>query len=97
MERPGARRPYPRITESDETHKSTSKLPMATTRIVDLSIRLQLEENNDRLVYKAFKNLDHHSQSLNQSLSYISDTPLLVDLKVRKSNSNRSPRVELAI
>ena len=56
-----------------------------------MSIGLQLEDNDDRLVYEAFKDLDDHAQSTNQSLSYIRDTPLLVDLELKKSNSKMRP------
>ncbi|KAL8645638.1 MAG: hypothetical protein Q9210_006598 [Variospora velana] len=79
-------------TEADKTWKE-----LTTTRMVDCSLGLFLEEPICDLISKAFKNLGDYEQSLNQSMSYIRHTPLLLDLELKKTNQARDPQVQLAI
>ena len=79
------------------TRESSSEGLSTTARMVDLSLGLVLKEEDEIIVHRAFGNMLDHDQSLNQSLSYIRDTPLLVNFELKKSYSDRDPRVQLAI
>lgn len=94
MERPGGE-----ILEIEtvRTHDSTTESPSTTSRMVDLSIGLGLKRDDERTVAHAFSKMPDHDQSLNQSLSYIKDTPLLVDIELKKTYADRDPRVQLAV
>ena len=65
--------------------------------MVDLSIGLDLDEDEEEIVDIAFNKMPDNDQSLNQSLSYIKDTPLLVDIELKKLWGDRDPRVQLAV
>ena len=65
--------------------------------MVDLSIGLDLNRDDERTVDSAFNKMLDNDQSLNQSLSYIKDTPLMVDIELEKTYGNRDPRVQLAV
>ena len=65
--------------------------------MVDLSIGLDLEEDDEDIVDAAFNKMPDNDQSLNQSLSYVKDTPLLVDIELKRTYADRDPRVQLAV
>ena len=94
MERPDGR---PVEIETIETRESTSDTPATTSRMVDLSIGLHLETRDAKFVKRAFGNMLDHDQSLNQSLSYIRSTPLLVDIELKKTNFIYDAKVQLAV
>ncbi|KAL8904219.1 MAG: hypothetical protein Q9207_003407 [Kuettlingeria erythrocarpa] len=79
-------------TEADKTWKDLS-----TVRMVDCSLGLFLDEPVCDLISKAFRNINDYEQSLNQSMSYIRHTPLLLDFELKKTNQARDPQVQLAI
>ena len=79
------------------TSESTTDSPTTTSRMVDLSIGLDLDEDDEEIVDTAFNKMPDNDQSLNQSLSYIKDTPLLVDIELKKSWGDCDPRVQLAV
>ena len=83
--------------ETTESRESTSDTPSTTSRMIDLSIGLDLKLEDEETVDLAFNKMLDHDQSLNQSLSYIKDTPLLVDFELKKTYSDRDPKVQLAI
>lgn len=110
MLRPGERRPTDESSQgNDESSrgKGTGKgkeceadktwKELTTTRMVDYSLGLFLEEEICDVISKAFKNMGDYEQSLNQSMSYILHTPLLLDLELKKTNQARDPQVQLAI
>ncbi|KAI4182004.1 MAG: hypothetical protein LQ346_006664 [Caloplaca aetnensis] len=99
MLRPGERWPTDesskgkgKETEVDKTWKD-----LWTVRMVDCSLGLFLDEPVCDLISKAFRNIRDNEQSLNQSMSYIRHTPLLLDLELKKTNQARDPQVQLAI
>ena len=94
MERPDGKKLE---AETVETRETASESTTTTTRMVDLSIGLVLKRVDEVLVMDAFSNMVDHDQSLNQSLSYIRATPLIIDLELKKVYSNREPAVQLAI
>ena len=83
--------------ETTNIREGASDTPTTTSRMVDLSIGLDLDEDDEEIVDIAFNKMPDNDQSLNQSLSYIKDTPLLVDLELKKSWGDRDPRVQLAV
>ena len=83
--------------ETTNTREGTNDTPTTTSRMVDLSIGLDLDEDDEEIVDIAFNKMPDNDQSLNQSLSYIKDTPLLVDIELKKSWGDRDPRVQLAV
>ena len=83
--------------ETTHTREGSSESPSTTSRMVDISIGLDLNENDEDIVVSAFSKLPDHAQSLNQSLSYIKGNPLLLDFELKKVYADRDPRVQLAI
>lgn len=94
MERPDG---YLLEIETIRSRDSTTEVPLTTSRMVDLSIGLDLDKEDEKLVHRAFSKMPDNLQSLNQSLSYIKETPLLVDIELKRTNSDRDPRVQLAV
>ena len=76
---------------------STTETPLTTSRMVDWSIVLDLTADDEDTVADAFNKISDNAQSLNQSLSYIKNTPLLVDIELKKTNAVPDPLVQLAI
>ena len=83
--------------ETARTRDSTTESSLTTSRMVDLSIGLDLEKKDWKTVALAFSKMADNTQSLNQSLSYIKNTPLIMDFELKRSNSNQDPRVQLAV
>ena len=94
MERPDGNRLQ---ADTIDSRENTSESVMTTTRMVDFSIGLALKREDELLVKQAFSNMKDHDQSLNQSLSYIRSTPLILDVELKKLNTNRDAKVQLAI
>lgn len=76
---------------------SATAPPTTTTRMIDWALGLTLSTSDERILNKAFKMMPPYSQSLNQTLSWASDVPLFVDIELKKTHSQRDPRVQLAI
>ena len=81
----------------DETETSAARPPLTTSRMVDWSLGIELTYDEELLVSGAFATMLDNDQSLNQSLAYISDTPLCFHLEVKKPQSDRDPTVQLAV
>ncbi|KAL9027271.1 MAG: hypothetical protein Q9196_004182, partial [Gyalolechia fulgens] len=99
MLRPGERWPTDESSKGKgkETEAETSWKDLWTVRMVDCSLGLFLDEPIYSLISKAFRNINDYEQSLNQSMSYIRHTPLLLDLELKKTNQARDPQLQLAI
>ena len=95
MERPDGNRLQ---ADTIDSRESSSESAMITTRMVDFSIGLILKREDEELVMRqTFGNMNDHDQSLNQSLSYVRSTPLLIDVELKKLNTSRDAKVQLAI
>lgn len=88
---------HTREGSSESTREGSSESPSTTSRTVDLSIGLDLNRNDERIAVSALNKLPANAHSLNQSLGYIKHIPLLVDIKLKPTNSERDARVHLAI
>lgn len=71
--------------------------PDRMSRMIDWSIALQLDFESDDILSDAYSKLSDYEHSVNQSMSYIRNYPLCVDIEVKKSSSARDPEVQLAI
>ena len=58
---------------------------------------MTVERNDMKIIYQAFARAEDNAASLNQSLSYIKNHPLILDIGVKKPLQTRDPRVQLAI
>lgn len=89
----------------DELRTATSKTSISATdeggitasRMVDLTLGLDLDNAEADMVTHAFQGMKDNEHSLNQSMAYIRDTPLFLDIELKKAVSNRDPDVQLAI
>ncbi|KAL8812821.1 MAG: hypothetical protein Q9200_000750 [Gallowayella weberi] len=83
----------------DEELQSTSIKPDTTenfNRKVDWSFRLELGLDDKHLINEAYKWCDDYEHSLNQTLSYVYNYPLFLDIKIKKAFASRDPEVQLA-
>ncbi|KAL8819560.1 MAG: hypothetical protein Q9223_002033 [Gallowayella weberi] len=83
----------------NEELQSTSIKPDTTeniSRMVDWSFGLELGFDDKRLINEAYKWCDDYEHSLNQTLSYVYNYPLFLDIKIKKAYASRDPEVQLA-
>ena len=90
------------IPLGDETRTAGSKTAtedgdVTASRMVNMAIGLELDWKDTKTVTHAFATMPDSEHSLNQSLAYIRDTPLFLDLELKRTMSNRDPHVQLAI
>lgn len=67
------------------------------TRMVDWCLGLDLDHETQGMISKAFETVRANEQSLNQTLSYLRNVPLFLDIEIKKTQSIRDPEVQLAI
>ncbi|KAI4261941.1 MAG: hypothetical protein L6R42_002872 [Xanthoria sp. 1 TBL-2021] len=85
-------------TESRITDDEGEKTPVQEiSKMIDWSLGLDLNSSDEEKIDAAFATLNVHERSLNQSLSYIKRSPLIVDLAVKKQQPGNSPEVHIAI
>ena len=75
----------------------TTEYGDAMARMVDWSVGLELDDDDEMLITNAYKHLTANLRSINQSISYISNLPLIFDLEVKKTVQPRDPVVQIAI
>ncbi|KAL9047053.1 MAG: hypothetical protein Q9214_000270 [Letrouitia sp. 1 TL-2023] len=71
--------------------------PDTVSKMVDWSLGLELNMEEERIVSRAFSKIRPNECSLNQSLSYISRCPFFLDIEIKKSQPVKNPEVQLAI
>lgn len=69
----------------------------AMARMVDWSVGIELDDDDEILLTSAYANLPDNLMSINQSLSYVSNSPLIFDLEVKKTVQPRDPVLQIAI
>ena len=79
------------------TSGATANDPTPTSRMVDYSLGLWLTSEEEVIIAKTFNKIPVNARSLNQSLSYCNNAPLLMDLELKKTNSDRDPVTQLAV
>lgn len=65
--------------------------------MIDYGFGLRLDSPSYDATQDAFACLEDSMRSLNQSLSYFDRIPLLLDIEIKKTHSNRTPEVQLGI
>ena len=65
--------------------------------MVDYGFGIRLSPPARLLLNDAFSPLDDYERSLNQSISYHHRVPLLADIEIKKSHSDREPEVQLGV
>ena len=86
-----------RTTTSKGITNATDDEDVTTSRMIDLALGLDLNDTDADAVTNAFKGMRDNEHSLNQSMAYIRNTPLFLDIELKKVVSNRDPDVQLAI
>ena len=76
---------------------SAAQEPRSLTRMVDWCLGLQLGYKDAQLVRSAFGMVKLNETSLNQTVSFIKQCPLFLDIEIKKTQTNRNPEVQLAI
>ncbi|KAL8644808.1 MAG: hypothetical protein Q9210_007062, partial [Variospora velana] len=85
-------------TESRTTDNEAETTPGSEiSKMIDWSLVLNLDSKDEEKIDAAFSKLNVHERSLNQSLSYIKRSPLVVDLEIKKQQPGNSPEVQIAI
>ena len=67
------------------------------TRMVDWCLGLQLGYDDAQLVRSAFGMVRLNETSLNQTVAFIKQCPLFLDIEIRRTQINQNPEVQLAI
>ena len=83
--------------ESSCNARTTTEDGETVGKMVDYGLTVPLSIEEEDIISAGFATLRHSEQSLNQSLSYISDCPLFLSIELKKTQSNRDPQVQLAI
>lgn len=65
--------------------------------MVDYGFGLRLSSPTRYLITDALSQLEDSKWSLNQSLSYHNRVPLVADIEIKKSNTDREPEVQLGV
>ena len=65
--------------------------------MIDYALGLQLDEKELSVVKNAYRQMADWEQSLNQTVNYMKDVPMFVDVEVKKRNAAVVPEVQLAI
>ncbi|KAL9123577.1 MAG: hypothetical protein Q9217_007003 [Psora testacea] len=95
--RQGDFRIEPELQSNAATTTATTTLDTTTSRMIDFAFGLKLSPTDEQTVTGAFKCLDDSERSLNQTLSYPITVPLFLDLELKKTNSDRTPEVQLGV
>lgn len=65
--------------------------------MVDLCLALRLNPFDMAVINDAFAKTSDYAASLNQSISFIKNNPLIMDIEIKKTIQRRDPKVQLAI
>lgn len=84
-------------SEAASSNVSVEDAEVTTTRIVDICLGPDLSPAASSIVTNAWKTMNDYEHSLNQSVAYIRQTPLFLDIELKKTNQSRDPQVQLAI
>ena len=98
--RPTAPNGTPLYLEGDSeigTSSSAAQESRPLARMVDWCLGLRLDYEDEKLVASAFREIGVNEMSLNQTVSFIKQCPLFLDIEIKKSHTNRNPQVQLAI
>ena len=66
-------------------------------RMIDWCLGMAVDSDHQALIRKAYQKSADMERSLNQSLSYIRNNPLILDIEIKKTFQPRDPEVQLAI
>ncbi|KAK0510854.1 hypothetical protein JMJ35_006406 [Cladonia borealis] len=96
MKRPNCKDPIDDEAQSS-AGSATENDASTTSRMIDLQLGLLLDDCDMEILIQAFATMNDHDQSINQSNSFISSVPAIVDFELKKTTSTRTPEVQLAI
>ena len=65
--------------------------------MVDWCLAMNVDSKTMDLIHQGYRNSADNECSLNQSLSYIRNNPLILDMEIKKTLQLRDPEVQLAI
>lgn len=65
--------------------------------MVDWSLGMNVDKDDMKVIRQAYSKTEDHAASLNQSISYIKNHPLILDIEIKKTLQPRDPQVQLAI
>ena len=83
--------------QSLTSDSKTKPYPESLGRMVDWCLGLNVDRADMAVIRKAFADIVDNAATLNQSLSYIRNTPLILDIEIKKTLQPRDPQVQLAI
>lgn len=70
---------------------------LTTSRMVDWSLGLKLNHKETSIIDDAYSKMSDWEQSLNQTVTYVKDVPMFLDVEVKKLNAAVTPEVQLAV
>jgi len=79
------------------TQSAKTDAPENIGRMVDWCLGLEISDDDLDEVNMAWTHCADYEHSLNQSGSYIHQSPLFLDIEIKKRNANRDPQVQLAV
>ncbi|KAL8726540.1 MAG: hypothetical protein Q9166_006647 [cf. Caloplaca sp. 2 TL-2023] len=83
--------------EKSEADDSQAEQDPTVSKIVDWCLGLELDWEDETIINRAFSTVRPNMRSLNQSLSFIDQVPIFLDIEIKKTNPGRDPEVQLAI
>lgn len=83
--------------DCDAQTVGSNTAPENMGRMVDWCLAMDVCDSDMKVIEKVFASLQNNVASLNQSLSYIRQNPLILDIEIKKTLQPRDPQVQLAI
>ena len=83
--------------QSVTSDSKTKSYPESLGRMIDWCLGLNVDRADMAVIRKAFADIVDNAASLNQSLSYIRNTPLILNIEIKKTLQPRDSQVQLAI
>jgi len=77
--------------------KTTTEDGETVGKMVDCSLTILMSAEEENIVDDGFANMRPNERTLNQSLGCIKNSPLFLNIELKKTQSNRDPEVQLAI
>ena len=91
---------HSRINWDAQTASSDVKTNSASEsmgRMIDWCLAMTVDQDDMEVICQAYARDADNASSLNQSLSYVRDNPLILDIEIKKTLQPRDPQVQLAI
>ena len=95
--KPGGSSPIDCDSQTVNSDAKTNTALENLGRMVDWCLAMNVDQEDMNIIRRWYTKIYDNVCSLNQSLSYIRDYPLILDIEIKKTLQPRDPQVQLAI